>query len=173
YFETTAEIELFACATGRSEVIPLLHSAQPKLVLLDLDIAWEDVCSLLDEIHKNRDTRSLVMCDVVEGSRIIQALRHGANGVLPRRTTHGLFVKSIQAVLKGEFWVSRDMMTDFVHFIRQNATATNDSPRLPELDISRFGLTPRELQMVRALVEGQTNKDIAGTFGISEYTVKH
>jgi DNA-binding NarL/FixJ family response regulator len=37
----------------------------------------------------------------------------------------------------------------------------------------KFGLTKRELQIVNALVEAQTNKDIAETFGISEYTVKH
>ena len=73
------------------------------------------------------------------------------------------------------------MITDFVHLIRQNASgATLDagadnevSPRASEAEIARFGLTPRELQIIGALVDGQTNKDIAGTFGISEYTVKH
>jgi DNA-binding NarL/FixJ family response regulator len=34
-------------------------------------------------------------------------------------------------------------------------------------------LTPRELQVIGALSDGQTNKDIGSTFGISEYTVKH
>jgi DNA-binding NarL/FixJ family response regulator len=34
-------------------------------------------------------------------------------------------------------------------------------------------LTRRETQIIGAVVEGQTNKDIANTFGISEYTVKH
>src|SRR5262249_33774206 len=38
---------------------------------------------------------------------------------------------------------------------------------------NNFGLTKRELQIVGALVQGQTNKDIAATFGVSEYTLKH
>ena len=40
---------------------------------------------------------------------------------------------------------------------------------MPAEDISRFGLTRRETQAHRALVYGQTNKDIAKTFAISEY----
>src|SRR5437773_5822428 len=42
-----------------------------------------------------------------------------------------------------------------------------------EAEIARLGLTRREMQVIGALVDGQTNKDIAATFNISEYTVKH
>jgi DNA-binding NarL/FixJ family response regulator len=131
------------------------------------------------------------MSDDLESSKVIQVLRHGANGVVPRRTTQELFAKSISTVLAGHFWVSRAMITDFVHLIRQNASVDNlklsdnaiqsenveppagSTGRPSEADIARFGLTRREVQIIGALVDGQTNKDIAGTFGISEYTVKH
>jgi DNA-binding NarL/FixJ family response regulator len=190
-FDRTSEIEIVACANDRSEVIPLLQSHKPKLVLLDLNIDWDDLCALLDEIHRNSDARSLIMSDELESSRVIQVLRHGANGVVPRRTTQELFAKSITTVLAGHFWVSRAMITDFVHLIRQNASVdtlrlaenmaqsmiiegpAGNGSRPSEADIARFGLTRREVQIIGALVDGQTNKDIAGTFGISEYTVKH
>lgn len=182
YFSDTPEIELAACATDRSQVIPLLKSCKPKLVLLDLDIELNALCSLLDEIHANHNVRSLIMSDVMESNRVIQVLRHGANGIVPRRTTHELFTKSIQAVLAGDFWVSRAMITDFVHMIRQDADGRKGAQSeggpvrtqaAPDMDIARFGLTPRELQIISALADGQTNKDIGSTFGISEYTVKH
>jgi DNA-binding NarL/FixJ family response regulator len=38
---------------------------------------------------------------------------------------------------------------------------------------TKFGLTARELEIVSAIVDGQGNRDIALTYGISEYTVKH
>ena len=192
HFEKTPEIEVVACANQSSEVLPLLEAYRPKLVLLDLNIEWNDLCSLLDEIHKTNDVRSLIMSDDLESSKVIQVLRHGANGVVPRRTTQDLFTKSITSVLAGHFWVSRAMITDFVHMIRQNGADSQKisenlvqsenveipgpptgSARSSDAEIARYGLTRREVQIIGALVDGQTNKDIAGTFGISEYTVKH
>ena len=193
-FDNASEIELVGCANNRDEVIPLLQLHRPQLVLLDLNLPWSELCALLDDIHGTSEVRSLIMSDVLDSSSVIQVLRHGANGVVPRRTSQELFTKSIITVLAGHFWVSRGMITDFVHLMRQGnaaaasrtadnliqaenaqaarSTAHANSSQV-EADTSRFGLTRREAQIIGALVDGQTNKDIANSFGISEYTVKH
>lgn len=176
HFEKASELELVACANNQEEVIPLVDSCKPKLVLLDLKIDLDDLCSLLDKIHEKNEARSLIMSDDLESDLVMKVLRHGANGVVPRRTSPELFTKSITTVLAGHFWVSRAMITDFVHQIRKNAGAEVQQPsvtRMQEAETSRFGLTRREAQIIGALVDGQTNKDIAGTLGISEATVKH
>ena len=90
--------------------------------------------------------------------------------------------------------MSRAMVADFVHIIREGGSVGRRSSKTGEADgvdaatnaaivvrpggaaeveIARLGLTKREVQIIGALVDGQTNKDIATTFGISEYTVKH
>jgi DNA-binding NarL/FixJ family response regulator len=193
HFEKTPELELVACANNQEEVIPLVESCEPELVLLDLNIDWDDLCILLDKIHASSDVRSLIMSDDLDSNHVMKVLRHGANGVVPRRTSPELFTKSVTTVLAGHFWVSRAMITDFVHEIRQNAgmqkmsvnlvqaeeagapvpAASVRSARVSEEEMPRFGLTRREAQIIGALVDGQTNKDIAGTLGISEYTVMH
>jgi two-component system, NarL family, nitrate/nitrite response regulator NarL len=184
HFEKASELELVACANSQEEVIPLVDSCKPKLVLLDLNIDLDDLCSLLDKIHEKNEARSLIMSDDLESDRVMKVLRHGANGVVPRRTSPELFSKSITTVLAGHFWVSRAMISDFVNQIRKNAGAEVQEPsvtqaekavaaRMEEAEASRFGLTRREVQIIGALVDGQTNKDIAGTLGISEATVKH
>lgn len=193
HFEKASELELVACANNLEEVIPLVDSCKPKLVLLDLNIDLDDLCSLLDKIHEKNEARSLIMSDDLESDLVMKVLRHGANGVVPRRTSSELFTKSITTVLAGHFWVSRALITDFVQQIRKNAgaeaqqpsvtpaetigvvvpTANAISPRIEEAETYRFGLTRREVQIIGALADGQTNKDIAGTLGISEATVKH
>jgi two-component system, NarL family, nitrate/nitrite response regulator NarL len=195
YFEKASELNLVACADNQEEVIPLVESSKPKLVLLDLNIDLDDLCRLLDDIHTKSDARSLIMSDDSNNEHVMKVLRHGANGVVPRRTSPELFTKSMTMVLAGHFWVSRAMITDFVHRIRQSAgaevqkmslnlaqaekvgvaarAANANSARVSEAETCGFGLTRRESQIIGALVDGQTNKDIAGTFGISEYTVKH
>ena len=192
HFEQVSGIEVVGCASSEAEVVSLLQSLDPKLVVLDLNVEWEKLCALLDQIHTTRPVRSLVMSDVLDSSRVIEVLRHGAHGVVPRRTTQELLTKSIYTVLEGGFWVSRAMVADFVHIIREggalgrlakNGEAEGTDPASPatviqtagasEVEIARLGLTRREVQIIGALVDGQTNKDIAATFGISEYTVKH
>jgi two-component system, NarL family, nitrate/nitrite response regulator NarL len=188
-----SEIELVACVRSGDEVVPLLESYRPKLVLLDLNLETDALCALLDNIHDGTDVRSLIMSEDLDTAYLIQLLRHGANGVVSRRTSLELFTKSITSVLAGEFWVSRAMIRDLVHQMRQTmplqaaeasetpipvgsnvatiSRITGNSARAE--DIPRFGLTRRETQIIGALVDGQTNKDIAKTFAISEYTVKH
>jgi DNA-binding NarL/FixJ family response regulator len=152
---------------------------------------WQALCALLDQIHATSSVRSLVMSDSLDSSRVIEVLRHGAHGVVPRRTTQELLTKSIYTVLEGGFWVSRAMVADFVHIIRESGIAKRSrisdsegggaegaatvvqASGASEVEIARLGLTRREVQIIGALVDGQTNKDIATTFGISEYTVKH
>jgi DNA-binding NarL/FixJ family response regulator len=132
----------------------------------------------LDQVHTLGNVRSLIMSDVLDNSRVLEILGHGAHGVVPRRTTQELLKKSIQTVLDGGFWISRSIVSDLVQFIRESASSKR--PRMADVKtessegaIARLGLTRREVQIIGALVDGQTNKDIASTFSISEYTVKH
>jgi DNA-binding NarL/FixJ family response regulator len=193
HFDQVSGVEVVGCASNETEVVSLLQTLDPKLVVLDLNMDWQALCALLDQIHSTSSVRSLVMSDSLDSSRVIEVLRHGAHGVVPRRTTQELLTKSIYTVLEGGFWVSRAMVADFVHIIREsgiakrsrisdiegegaeNGTAATvvQASGASEVEIARLGLTRREVQIIGALVDGQTNKDIATTFGISEYTVKH
>ena len=192
HFDQVSGVEVVGCASNETEVVSLLQTLDPKLVVLDLNMDWQALCSLLDQIHTTSSARSLVMSDSLDSTRVIEVLRHGAHGVVPRRTTQELLTKSIYTVLEGGFWVSRAMVADFVHIIRESGIAKRSkmsefesegeggaaatvvqTSGASEVEIARLGLTKREVQIIGALVDGQTNKDIAATFGISEYTVKH
>jgi DNA-binding NarL/FixJ family response regulator len=194
HFTASSGVEVVACANSQSEVLPLLSSLEPAVLLLDLNIPWEDVCELLDRIPSDK-TRTLVMADSLDHGRIIEALQHGAYGIVPRRTTPELLVKSIHTVMAGDFWVSRGIFTDLIHLFRRIAStpkgkhildpaSDRKEPQAGQQEVaeaqqpaaaeeSSFGLTRRERQIIDVVVEGQTNKDIASTLGISEYTVKH
>ena len=159
HFEQVSGIEVVGCASSESEVVSLLQTLDPKLVVLDLNVEWDKLCALLDQIHTTRPVRSLVMSDVLDSSRVIEVLRHGAHGVVPRRTTQELLTKSIYTVLEGGFWVSRAMVADFVHIIREGgalqrrgknseegsdaagAATVIQTAGASEVEIARLGLT--------------------------------
>src|SRR5213594_701943 len=180
YLEQETDIEIIGCASSEQEVIRLLQSSEPKLVVLDLKLEWEALCALLHQIHTTCSVRSLVMADGLDSSRVTKLILQGAHGVVPSCTTRELLTKSIHTVLAGGFWVSRATVTDFVALIRESASgirrktsgAKIENPEIPiasvttpinssrrsEEEIARLGLTHREMQVIGALVDGQTKQ---------------
>jgi DNA-binding NarL/FixJ family response regulator len=127
----------------------------------------------------------------MDSSRTIELLRSGGSGILGRRTAPELLLKSLRAVAAGELWISRHVTFDVIRLLRglererhvggaegAEASGNHTGSRAAagangNGGGNTFGLTPRELEVTGAVVDGQTNKDIAETFGISVSTVKH
>jgi DNA-binding NarL/FixJ family response regulator len=70
--------------------------------------------------------------------------------------------------LAGEYWVGREPVSNLMQYLRGLMDSSTKISRQ-----KRFGLTPRELDIVSAVVAGFANKEIAEHFKISEDTVKH
>ena len=79
-----------------------------------------------------------------------------------------LLLKAIQTVMAGEYWVGRESVSNLVQYLRTLVQSSSDETRQ-----KKFGLTPRELEIVAAVVAGYSNKEVAEYFKISEDTVKH
>jgi len=71
-------------------------------------------------------------------------------------------------VMNGQYWVGRESVSDLLQALHSHASSK--TPAKPPQD---FGLTPRELQIIRAIVEACGNKEIAERLAITEKTVKH
>ncbi len=109
--------------------------------------------------------QTILLTTSIEKSEIVEALLLGSRGIVPKQSATQILFKSIQSVMAGEFWVSRDIVPNLVETLRETKSGLGAS--------KSFGLTQRELDVIGAVAEGPVNKDIAQTFQISEYTVKH
>ncbi len=154
-------------ATTGVEALELVSELRPDILLLDISMPRLTGLEVLRRLSKQTaPMRTILLTASVEKSEIIEALLLGAHGVVPKQSASRMLFKSIRTVMAGEFWVSRDMVSDLVETLR--------GPSSPGLAGAKtMGLTRRELEVIAAVVEGQVNKDIAQTFHISEYTVKH
>jgi len=79
-----------------------------------------------------------------------------------------LLIKSIHTVMSGEYWVGRESVSNLVQYLRHLLQTSGDESRQ-----KKFGLTPRELEIISTVVAGYSNKEIAEYFKIAEDTVKH
>jgi len=147
------------------EAVELATVLRPDLVLLDLAMPRMEGLDVIRELtRRGTGARLILLTASITRNRIVEALRDGAHGVIMKEAASDLLFRAIRAVMAGQTWVDRDTVTDLLHYIRGQSPA--DTQR-------RFRLTPREQQVVAAVVSGLTNKDIARQFSVSEDTIKH
>lgn len=160
------DLQVIGEATNGAEAVALVRESRPDCLLLDLAMPLLGGLEALTEIVNLRvHCRVILLTADIDRSQIIQALRCGARGVVTKHSACQLLCKSIRAVMAGEYWVGRDTVSDLVEYLNKQIAAGSTR--------ERFGLTSRELQIVREVVEGSTNREIAQRFHLSEDTVKH
>lgn len=123
-----------------------------------------DVTLVEGLLERFPEARVLVLADRFTAAEAIPFLRVGAKGLLPYAEVPELFSQAVAQVARGRLWVSRDLVSAFVESMLQPARPS--APRLGE------GLSRREQEVMQALLENQSNKEIGTLLHISERTAK-
>ncbi len=156
-------------AAGGREALELAGKLKPDLLLLDLmmpRMSGLDVLRALQDMALG--VRTIVLAAAIERRHIVEAFRLGARGILLKDAGTKLLFKSVRAVMAGEYWIGQDGVAGLVDSIKGVPAADNKQEGGDHYDLSQ-----REQEIVAAVVEGCTNKDIAQKFSLSEQTVKH
>jgi two-component system nitrate/nitrite response regulator NarL len=150
---------------GESAVVNLVRSHKPDILLLALARFGRPAVDTLKELTASgAAVRTIILTDSVDSPDILGAVQLGARGVVPRDSAPDVLFASIKSVLAGHFWIGREQISGVVPSLRKLDAARRQS--------KAFGLTRREIDIVRAVVAGCTNKEIAERSAISENTVK-
>ena len=158
-------------ASDGAEAVKLARQLKPDILLLDLAMPRHPGLEALRELSTPADSkpvRVVLLTAAIEKGQIVEALQLGARGVVLKDSATQVLLKAIQTVIAGEYWVHREPVSNLVQYLRTLMQSTHDEARQ-----KKFGLTPRELEIVSAVVAGYSNKEIAEYFKISEDTVKH
>src|ERR1700690_994287 len=156
-------------ACDGAEAVQMVRQLKPEILLLDLAMPRRHGLEALREISSDvTPSRVILLTAAAEKEQIVEALQLGARGVVLKGSATQILLKSIHAVMNGEYWVGRESVSNLVQYLRNLVGTTANTARQ-----RKFGLTPRELEIVSAVVAGYANKEIAEHFKISEDTVKH
>jgi two-component system nitrate/nitrite response regulator NarL len=170
--EAESKLKVIGEACDGAEAVKLARQLKPDILLLDLAMPRHPGLEALREMSTNaggsQSVRIILLTAAAEKNQIVEALQLGARGVVLKDSATQLLLKSIDTVMSGEYWVGRESVSNLVQYLRTLVQSSGEEARQ-----KKFGLTPRELEIVSAVVAGYANKEIAEYFKISEDTVKH
>jgi len=160
-------IEVIAAVAEGNEGLQLAESLQPDIILLDLrmpDMSGLEVLRKVKEIELNIPVVMLTTSN--EEQDLVEALRNGAQGYLLKDMEPDELVGALRDIEKGKNVVAQGL-TDVL------ARMVQGEPVIEKKKDTPFSaLTPRELEILCLLADGQSNKVIARNLGISDGTVK-
>jgi len=167
--EAEPGLKVIGEACDGAEAVRMVRELRPDILLLDLAMPRHPGLEALRDLGSGQQSvRVILLTAAAEKQQIVEALQLGARGVVLKDSATQLLLKSIQTVMSGEYWVGRESVSNLVQYLRTMVASSGEEARQ-----KKFGLTPRELEIVSAVVAGYANKEIAHYFKISEDTVKH
>ena len=167
--ETQPSFKVVGYAADGAETVRLARDLKPDVLLLDLAMPRMGGLDTLRALATARSrVRTLLVTGAIARADVVTALQLGARGIVLKDATPELLFKSINVVMRGEYWINGAAVTDVIAAFRE-ACPPEMTPPAPR----PFDLTKRELEIVVAVAAGRSNREIGDQFGISKDTVKH
>jgi DNA-binding NarL/FixJ family response regulator len=150
-----------SCASTR-EALAALEREHADIVLVDCDTDEDRGLDIVDELKKlGFDGYVLMVSARVGGGAVLRALERGTSGVFMRQSPLSELVKAIHTVVNGELWLDPEAMKAMVEALRSGERRTWQQ------------LSVRERVVLKAVLEGLTNHQIAVKLQIPESSVKY
>jgi two-component system response regulator DegU len=157
-------------ASNGLEAIEVVKALSPDIIIIDINMPKMNGIEATAIITKKYpDTKSLVLSMHDNEDYILKSIEAGASGYLLKDTNKEEFVKAIKAVAKGEKYfstsISNILATGYLHRIKKEGAKSAE-------DDSENGLTRREKGILKLIVQGQSNREIADSLSISIRTIE-
>lgn len=164
-------VQVVGEAADGSDALRIAEALKPDLILLDNHMPGVTGVALLPALRQVAPASRVLMLTVSEDEDDLSAaLRNGAQGYLLKTIDGEDLAAALIRTMRGESVVSPEMSHKLLNALRNGGAAA--SPAKPEPDKDAPQLSPREIDILKQLTRGASNKEIARSLGIAETTVK-
>jgi DNA-binding NarL/FixJ family response regulator len=158
------DVQVIGEAQDGAEAVTRVGELQPDIVLMDIAMPKMNGLEATRVMREQFPaTRVLILTQHEDRQYVLPLLQAGAFGIVSKRGLGTDLITAIRAVARGETFLYPSIATTVVDEWR---ALREDAPTSPD------ALTPRESEILKHIVAGQTNPQIAATLGISAKTVE-
>jgi DNA-binding NarL/FixJ family response regulator len=159
------DIEVVGLAVDGVDALEKARALRPDVIVLDLRMPRMSGLMALTHLRAEvPEARVLVLSEQATAETVIDAVSAGAAGFVGKEVTGEELLAAVHAVARGDAAMSPELVTHLMRGLRRESTGPAGSPT--------SGLTASELNVLRLVAEGHTDKQISRTLFISPRTVQ-
>lgn len=165
--ETYPDIEVIHQAGNGREAFECCKIEVPDVVLMDIRMPVStgiEGTKLIKEAYP--EVKIVMVTTFQDKEYIVEAMQYGASGYLLKDSSYEAIYDGIKVALSGKVVMDATVSEKLV--MQPKAPTT-----IEKTDISSFGLTEREIELIRLVSQGLNNKEISEALFLSEGTVKN
>jgi DNA-binding NarL/FixJ family response regulator len=163
------QFHMIESAANAASILQMVKRDRPHVAVVSASFRDGQMggFELVREVRtQSPDTRAIMLLDSSERASVTQAFRAGAQGVFSRSEPFRLLAKSIQCVNAGQVWASSTELQYVLEALTKPAITAFSGK-------GHSVLSAREVDVVRCVSEGMTNREIAQRLKLTEHTVKN
>jgi DNA-binding NarL/FixJ family response regulator len=148
------DMKLVAEASTGKEAVEKFRVHKPDVTLMDIQLPGLNGIESINQIKREFPSAKIIVLTTYSGdAQVVRSIKAGARAYLLKRQVHRELLETIRAVHAGHRRIPQELAVELV-----------DSPR--------EDLTPREIDVLRLIANGNANKGIANRLSIGEASVK-
>jgi DNA-binding NarL/FixJ family response regulator len=167
--ENEANIEVVGEATDGIEALKIVETTKPDLLILDIRMPNMTGIEVVEKLRSQNNPVKIVMLSMHESEEyVLKSVKAGADGYLLKGSSKEEFLKALHSVSEGGKYFSGDISSILIGQLSGSSVAT-EKKNLLEEDLT---ITKREKEILKLLLSGKGNKEIAEALEISKRTAE-
>ena len=155
-------LQVLSIGSTARDIIDISSRFHPDVIIVDLSMSGDVYAAITTSIKISPNTKIVAFTAATGVDSAIRALDAGASGYVLKGSSAGELIQAVESVYLGETYITQSFASQVIAALR------NASLRRVAAEAVRFSI--REHQIVRLLLRGKTNREIAVSLKISEKT---
>jgi len=166
-FEDYDDLDVIAEAQTGVEAVKLAKELKPDVILMDIGLPELDGIKATKKIKEfDKNTKIIILTSHSEEQEVNAAINAGANAYALKDIKTEYLIMVLRSVKDGAVWFDPNV----AHLVKKNGNDKTKSRA--DFKANHANLTEREYEVLKLIVDGKSNQEIANELKISEHTAK-
>ena len=166
-FEGYEDLDVVAEAENGVEAVKLAKELRPDVILMDIGLPQLDGIQATKKIKEfDKNAKVIILTSHTDENEVNSAIDAGANAYAMKDIKTEYLIMVLRSVKDGAVWFDPNI----AHLVKKNGNGKNASRS--DFKANHANLTEREYEVLKLIVDGKSNQEIANDLKISEHTAK-